>query len=304
MSTNTNTAAISYKLRIASEYEASGKTLHAIQIYRSILEAYPDAIECYYRLADIYEQIGKREQTSALLDAALCQFPKNNALRLFAGHFAFKNQRWSKTIEILSPISSEQEPMVAFFTGYSHFMLEDYQAAKAHFQNYIAIDTNPTFVPDAHVYLAKTFIHLHRYEDALASVKLAEKLLGPNSDIHLLFAIVYYYLGMDTHAVHAIENALLLADNDIRIYEWAGNVYLKVKEYEKLEKLYYRFISGNEASAMIYYNLGLACLHSDKLKEAETYLTMAAALEPENVMISKTLKQLSSKYEIRIGENG
>jgi len=48
-----------YKLKTAREFEAQSKPLHAIQIYLLLINDYPDYTEPYYRLAEIYENLGK-----------------------------------------------------------------------------------------------------------------------------------------------------------------------------------------------------------------------------------------------------
>lgn len=109
----------------------------------------------------------------------------------------------------------------------------------------------------------------------------------------LVFAIIYYYLDMETHAVSSVETALKQVDDDIRVYEWAGKIYLKAGEYDKIEKLYYKYISNNEASSDIYQTLGLALMHNNKIKEAESYFSMALALNPKDRLAKKALDEIS-----------
>lgn len=284
---------LQHRINQAADYEEQGKLLHAVQIYRALLEEAPDEMEIYQRLAVLYERLDNIQAATELLYGFLDRRPEDSDARLMAGHFLFRNHRWDEAIEVLADIEVESEPLAGFFTAYSYFMLKEYGEARKAFLEFINIETNSGFLNDAHLFLAKIYIQLKNYNEALKYARKASSHFQQSHEMSLVFAIIYYYLDMETHAVSSVETALKQVDDDIRVYEWAGKIYLKAGEYDKIEKLYYKYISNNEASSDIYQTLGLALMHNNKIKEAESYFSMALALNPKDRLAKKALDEIS-----------
>ncbi len=76
-----------HKMKIAGEYEAQGKPLHAAQIYNTLLEEYPDSVEIYFHLANLYEHMGNITPAADMLKDFLENDPENKEVRLFLGQF-------------------------------------------------------------------------------------------------------------------------------------------------------------------------------------------------------------------------
>ena len=128
---------LQHRLKTAREFEAQGKLLHAVQIYISIIQDHPDLIEAYFDLADMYESLGNITSGIELLESLIEQNPDDKDIRLFLGQYLLRNLKWNEAIEVLSYVLPEEEPLVSFFLGYSHFMLKEYEIARINFLNFI-----------------------------------------------------------------------------------------------------------------------------------------------------------------------
>jgi len=272
-----------HKISLARAFEAEGKHLHAQQIYQSILEEYPDEIETYFRITNLYEITGNILPAKKLLKQFLEDEPENKDVRLFLGQFLLRNSDWEEAIEELSFILPQEEPVASFFTGYAHFMLEEYELAKISFINFISFEKDSELLHEADIHLAKVELKLKNYEEALKYAKKAEVIYANYWELNKIYAETYYNLGMYAHAVQPVEKAIKLSPETAAPYELAGKIYLKLGDYIKAEKNFLRFIESIEdASSDIYTKLAEACLKNKKAKDALAYFDIAIKLDPKN----------------------
>ncbi len=296
---------IDHKIKQARDFETSGKHLHAIQVYKSLIDQHPENTEPYLLLADLYELLGKTTSAIQLLKDFLITDPENKEVRLYLGQFLLRNSMWEESNDVLGFIPPEEEPIVSFFLGYSNFMLEEYEMAKINLLNFISVEEHSELLHEAYLYMAKIEIELTNFESALSFAKKAELLYGNFWELSLIFAISYYHLGMYAHAILPVEKAKKLNPNDASVREWAGKIYLKSGDFLKAEENFLKYIElTEEASSEIYANLGEACYQAKKPKDAIVYFDMALKLDPENKFAITGKKNASTALENNKVNNG
>jgi tetratricopeptide (TPR) repeat protein len=270
-------------MKIAGDFEAQGKPLHAVQVYSSLLEEYPRSVELYLRLANLYEHLGNITPAANLLKDFLSNDPENKEVRLFLGQFFLKNLKWDNAIETLSFIMPQDEPIISFFIGYAHFMLKEYEPAKINFLNFLSYNRQSDLLNEANIYLAKIELIFKNYESALTYANRAEIMYSDSWELNQIYAETYFNLGMYTHALNFIEKAIKLNNGESSPFEWAGKIYLKLGDYLRAEKNFLKYIQSIEcASSDIYTKLAEACLKAHKTKDALGYYDIAVKLDPEN----------------------
>lgn len=283
------------KLKAAADFEASGKDLHAMQIYNTLIEKFPDELDPYFNLVNLYEKMNKIDAAGSMLKELLESHSDSLDIRLFTGQFFLRCKRWNDAIDILSIISPEEEPIVSFFLGYSHFMLNEFELAKVNFLNFITVENKSELYHEALIYLAKIEIELKNFEKALEYTSKALSIYSNNWELYLVTSIAYYYLGMYAHAVNTIFQAYKLNEKDLSINEWAGKIYHKAGDYLKAEKYFLYVIEHqDETSPEIYTFLGEACLHSKKTSDALKYFELALKLDPNNKKANEGKKYAAS----------
>ena len=274
---------LQHRLKTAREFEAQGKLLHAVQIYHLIIQDHPDLVEAYFDLADLYESLGNITPGIELLESLIEQNPDDKDVRLFLGQYLMRNSKWNEAIEVLSFIMPEEEPMVSFFLGYSHFMLEEYEIARLNFFNFIPKQKHSELLYEANLYLAKIEVKLKNFERALNYAKKTEELYSNFWELNFIYAECYYNLGMYAHAVNPIEKAIKLNPKENILSQLAGKIYMKHGDYLKAEKHFLKFIESIEnVSSDDYTKLGEACLKASKAKDAINYFDVAIKLDPAN----------------------
>ncbi len=274
---------LQHRLKTAREFEAQGKLLHAVQIYHLIIQDHPDLVEAYFDLADLYESLGNITPGIELLESLIEQNQDDKDVRLFLGQYLMRNSKWNEAIEVLSFIMPEEEPMVSFFLGYSHFMLEEYEIARLNFFNFIPKQKHSELLYEANLYLAKIEVKLKNFERALNYAKKTEELYSNFWELNFIYAECYYNLGMYAHAVNPIEKAIKLNPKENILSQLAGKIYMKHGDYLKAEKHFLEFIESIEnVSSDDYTKLGEACLKASKAKDAINYFDVAIKLDPAN----------------------
>ncbi|HAB54715.1 MAG: hypothetical protein A2315_10790 [Ignavibacteria bacterium RIFOXYB2_FULL_35_12] len=290
---------IKHKLNKATNFKVQGKYLHAIQICEQLLSEYPNNQDIHFELAELYDLSGNLNSSFHLLETYLENNPEDKDMRLFFGQFLLKNQLWNKAAEIFSLLNPEEKPIVSFFLGYSNFMLKDYEMARINYLNFLSRKAESELMYESYVYLAKIEIALNDFECALSYAKQSEIMYSSFWELHLIYAICYYNLGMDAHSILAIDKAIKLNPKGIESYEWAGKIFLRTGDFLKAEKYFIKYVeSVEEISSETYANLGEACLNSNKTKSALDYFELALKIDPgnKNALTGKKniLKKISS----------
>jgi tetratricopeptide (TPR) repeat protein len=286
---------IENRLKSAQDYEANGDSLHAMQLYYSIIKDEPDYIEAYFCLSELFEKQGNIESAKQILSDYINENPANNPAKLFYAQLLLRNSQWDNVIYILKSLSITEEPIAAFFLGYSYFMLKDYEHAKINFQNFISSGKKTELLHEAYIYLAKTEIQLRNFESALQHAKKSEIAYSNFWELNLVFAIIYYRLNMFTHAASSISKAVKLNAGEPNVYKWAGKIFLKVGEYLKAEENFHKHIGMVEYPASeIYSELGETYLKTNKAEDALQYYELALKIDPLNKYAFEGKKKASA----------
>jgi tetratricopeptide (TPR) repeat protein len=274
---------IIHKMKLASDFEMQGKLLHAAQIYNSIIIDRPDFTDAYFALGEVYEKLGNIDPVVEMIMTFLKKNPENKEVRIYLSEFLMRNQRWDEANEILGYMLPEEEPVVSFLIGYSHFMQKDYEVARINFLNFLKNCGPDELLQEASLYLAKIDINLKNFKSALDFLRKTEIVYSNFWEWNLLISVVYYNLGMYAHAIVPIQKSLKLNPQENSINKWAGKIYLKTGDYLKAEKQFLLYIDSEESTDPdLYTELAEACLRSNKPTEALAYFEIALRLDPQN----------------------
>lgn len=274
---------IDHKMKSALSYENEGMLLHALQIYLFLTDEYPDFKDAYIKLAQLYERLGNLQSAINAFNSLFENNPDDVDSRVYFAQFLLKNSLWDDAINALNFVDSAKVPIAAFFIGYSHFMLNEFELSKLSFLNFISIERNSELTHQAYIYIAKIELKLNNFEIALEYAKKAEVLYANFWELNYIYAETYLNLEMYTHAAKAIEKAISLNPEESIIYQLAGKIYLKLEYYKKSEKNFLKFIELNEdVPSEVYSKLAETCFKSGKLIEAQAYYEIAIKINPTN----------------------
>jgi tetratricopeptide (TPR) repeat protein len=272
-----------HKLKKASEFESQHKYLHAIQIYHSLMEEYPEYPEPFIKLAELYEHTGNAETALSVYEKIIHTQPDYIDLQLAFSQFLIRNKLWDMAIETLIRISPEDEPIISYFLGYTYYITKEYELAKINLLNFIISDEQPELIHEAYLYLAKTEYELGLFESASKYLSKAEMFFSNYWEVYLIRAKIRYQNNMPEHAAIAVEKALKLNEKESSVHFWAGKIYLNCRDFGKAEKHFKDYIDlCDEITSEDYSNLADVYYSADKFKEALNYFDKAIELDPEN----------------------
>ena len=270
---------IKFRLRLASAFIAEGKNLHAIQVYKNLIEE-TDRNEFYFQLAEIFENMGFIDAGKNVLTELLENKEPDNDVTLYFGQYLLRNSRWFEAIEVLNSIS-DSTPAALFLIAYSYLMINEFELAKEYFSNFIISDEKNDLKQEANLYLAKIEYELHNYDSALNYATNAQFLYSDFWELNLILAKVYYSLDMFTHAVNPIQKALKLNSKDATVQEFAGKIYYQLQDFKKAEKYFSEHIDlSSDVSAEIYTLLAKSFVKQRKIDEANLFFELALQIDP------------------------
>lgn len=270
---------IKYKLKLASIFISEGKNLHAIQIYKSLIEE-TEQEDVYYLLAELYEDMGYMNAGEKILKELLELKENKPEVAMYLGQYLLRNSKWLEAIEILS-VLTDQIHSTNFLIGYAYLMLDQFELSKEYFTEYSLSSDKGELKQEANLYLAKIEYELKNYDSALTYAKDAQFIYSEFWELNLTLAKVYYSLNMFTHSVLPIEKAVKLNPKDSAVLEFAGKIYYKLEDFKKAEQYFSDCIeNSSEISAEIYTLLAKSFLKQLKVKEAILFVDLALKIDP------------------------
>lgn len=271
---------IKFKLKLASAFISEGKTLHAVQIYKKLIEE-TEREEFYFQLAELYEDMGFVDAGINVLTELLNFKESGSEVVLYFGQYLLRNSRWIESIEVLNSIS-KFTPAALFLIAYSYLMLKEFELSKEYFKNFIESDEKNDLKQEANLYLAKIEYELRNYDSALNYATNAQFLYADFWELNLILAKVYFSLDMFTHAVNPIQKALKLNPKDASVQEFAGKIYYNLEDFKKSEKFFSNFVElSSDVSAEIYTLLAKSFVKQRKIDEANLFFELALQIDPE-----------------------
>lgn len=271
---------IKYKLKLASAFISEGKNLHAIQIYKNLIDV-TKREDIYYMLAELYEDMKFIDSGEKILQELIEQNDNSTEINMYLGQYLLRNAKWIDAIEVLNSLE-DQIYSSNFLIGYSYLMLNEFELSKDYFKKYISSDEKSELKQEANIYLAKIEYELNNFDSALNYAKSAQFVYSDFWELNLILAKVYYSLDMNTHAVTPIEKALKLNPKEIGVLEFAGKIYFKLEDFKQAEQYFSECIEhSSNISAEIYTLLAKSFVKQKKYNEAQLFFTLALQIDPE-----------------------
>jgi len=270
------------KIKTAVEFEAKGKFLHAVQIYQTLINDYPENCEPYINLADLYHAKGQKESAEKTLKIILTRQPDNYEVMLYYAQFLMQNNEWDRAVAKLLNVSVD-ESFLSYLIGYCYYKLGDCELARVHFLQFIISDADPELIHEVYFLLAKIELDLKQYESALKYAKKAKVMYNNHWELYLIIAKIYFHLKMYTHSCDSILKGIKLNVDETTLFEWAGKIHLKLDNFVKAKEYFEKHIDlKDNITSSDYFYLADACLKTGELKKALNFFNTAVKLDPGN----------------------
>ncbi|PIW69080.1 MAG: hypothetical protein COW08_09105 [Ignavibacteriales bacterium CG12_big_fil_rev_8_21_14_0_65_30_8] len=286
---------IDHKLINANKFIISGKFLHAIQLYKKLIDEFPDELEPYVQLANLYQNQNMKKEAEDLLLGYINKNDNNIDANIILAQIYLKNSNWEKVIEILQPIAPEDESISLFYLGYAYFMLEDNDFAKRYFENFLKYNHEPELFYEAQLFLAKIYLNIGEFNTALTYADKSEKFNSNFWELKYIYAAIYLKLKMLNFAVDNIEACLKLTKPRYNVYKLAGDIYLKADNFKKSEEYYLKCLDVEEKNDIdLFLNLADVSLKNKKFDQSVNYYNLALKLDSKHNIALKGKKNALS----------
>jgi protein O-GlcNAc transferase len=254
----------------AKAHEKKGQFTEARQLYRSVLEAFPQNLQAKKALKKLQENTTKENQATpsqAQLDAVIKLYSKGQI---------------QETLECVEILISEfpNEALLYNISGACYTRLGLLVTAVNHYQQ--ALTIKPDYA-EAHSNLGNRLKELGQLDMA---IKHYEKALTINPDS----AEVYYNLGntlkelgqLDA-AVKRYNQALNLTPNYVEAHYNLGNTLKKLGHLSAAAKQYSQVLAINPDYAQAHYNLGNTHKELSQFNAAVKHYEQALKINPNHV---------------------
>ncbi len=278
------------KLDLAERFEAEGKHLHALQIYKTLSEKENPSSVALMRLALLYEKMGREEVGTKTLERFLGENPNSIKVRRFYLQYLIKQKKYQEAINAANLISKEEDPTVYTLVGLAYYYLDEYEIAKVNFEEYIN-SKDESLLPEAYFYIASCNFKMAKLDEALKFIKKSEKLFGLNPELFLVKGMTYYAKKMYFHAFDALQQAELLDNGNFLIKELKAKVLFELGEYQKTKKILMEILEAGRGNAEYFSLLGTVNLKLNDKQKAKEYFVKALEINPEDEMAKKGLKK-------------
>lgn len=242
------------------EMDKEDEALEMLTTIEKTSDAYPQAL---LTLADYYQMLGLYEVAEQKINEALTLLPKEPLLLYAKGELLFETGRYLEAARVMEDLLPHQESLQAI--DLSLKLAEIYSAGAAYEEAipYYALALEKEVAPDVLFHAAYASFQVQQYETA---AKQLEDLLQIDPDYfsgYMLLAETYAMLEKNEDALKAIKDGIARDEFEKEYYLFAGKISLKL----------------------------------GKVKEAETFLREAIALDPEYMDAIFILSSLYSTEE-------
>ncbi|MEK3953325.1 Tetratricopeptide repeat-containing protein [Psychrobacillus psychrotolerans] len=242
------------------EMDKEDEALEMLTTIEKTSDAYPQAL---LTLADYYQMLGLYEVAEQKINEALTLLPKEPLLLYAKGELLFETGRYLEAARVMEDLLPHQESLQAI--DLSLKLAEIYSAGAAYEEAipYYALALEKEVAPDVLFHAAYASFQVQQYETA---AKQLEDLLQIDPDYfsgYMLLAETYAMLEKNEDALKAITDGIARDEFEKEYYLFAGKISLKL----------------------------------GKVKEAETFLREAIALDPEYMDAIFILSSLYSTEE-------
>lgn len=277
------------KLKSADDYFAQEKYLHAIQIYKELLEDRNYHRIASVKLAEIYEKMGNIDAVIKMFDNLMDENPLDTDLQRYYALFLIRNSKYEKALDVLLNIPEINFEEKSFLIGISYYRLNEYEIAKINLEDFVEANKKSELIPEAYQTLSKIYYHFEDLDKALELVKKAEYFQPNALDLYSHKAQIYYDKGMWYHAFEAIRRGLSFDEENVALNLWAGKILYEMEEFVKAESHLKFYAENGKPDSEVYSLLGIICKLNNKINEARSYFELALKLNPENKLARKEI---------------
>jgi tetratricopeptide (TPR) repeat protein len=267
-----------------THYEAANRYLNSGDRTNAEIEYKAFVTEALHRLANAEAQVGHFDYAFSLFKEALKFAPADNELQLDFAAASLDAERLPQAKEAAAQVVQRDahSARARFLLGRILYDSEDYQQAKTQLEAAVALNS------DFHTgyLLGKTYLVLHDEKSARVLFDEMVAGLGDTATLHTYFGRAYSLMDFPELALEEFHKAIARDAHARDAHYYLALSYLRHDEstgYAKAIPEFQAELQNNPNDVRSHYMLGYIALKQRNFAEAETELTRASQLQPEDL---------------------
>jgi tetratricopeptide (TPR) repeat protein len=232
----------------------------AVNKYSNELIAFEDTVENNLIQIEAFLRAGLIKEAEYKLQSFKEKYPSERRVLLLEGWLLMRQGRLQKALELTNKNlqANRNNPVAWRLRGEINFYLADYDKAIKDLRESKLLSDEPAI----RISLAKAYMSLERYEDAITELQVTIKTPGIQSEARLLLEHIYSRLDRKPALKKLYEQTLEKFPENVQWLNRAGAFAVKTGDFSKAEQLYQKAYSlrsqanltnnSNEAKDALY----------------------------------------------------
>jgi protein O-GlcNAc transferase len=263
----------------ARAFANEGKTLHAEQVYRRLINEEPTLIEAHIELASLYAEAGNVAAGISVLAKAHALLPEHVEITFLLGTFHLRAREYDKAITQYQKLTSRKLPHVHFNMGIAYFSKGNFKRAEEQLRLTLKLD--PKF-PKLNESIGELLTRKGSYAEAIQYLKRGIA-LDPYSWVsHHLLGVAYHAIQDLKNAYNEFVLAIEMDPNEAHSWQKCGEVLLEMKRVDEAERYLLKALELDPQFADALANVGQLYLMKGDPVQSTEYFNRALSLDPTN----------------------
>lgn len=252
----------------------TGKYLESANLGQKVLQKLPTDRNASVYLAYDYYNLGRYDETLALVTRYEKLLPREPNFPLLAGHVHKQSQLLNEAVDDYSRAIEKDPKMVDAYVnrGYVLNDLQNANAATADFQTALKLAPKNGV---AHLGMAFSDLQLRHAQDALNNVDTAEKVLGESGATHLVRATAYRQERLLSKAEKEYRAALKYSPDDLKLHLALADTLYYQRRYDDAIQALNDSLQLSPNDPLIYAELAHANAQLHRREETMKYVQAA-----------------------------
>jgi tetratricopeptide (TPR) repeat protein len=256
-------------IKEARRFVEEGKFLHAVQLYRRLIESEPSFNESYVQLSIIFAEWGHFEQAEQVLLKGYQNNPAKPELLLRLGDLQLRQQQFPQAISYYRRLRNQRMPQAHFNLGIAYMGVGNLDRAEEEVR--LAILSDPAF-PRGREVLGDILIRREAYTEAIKELKRGLRHEHYSGSGHRLLGIALSRVNEWSKAYDEFALAIDMDPQDAAGWQLCGDALLQLGRHAEAEAYLQKAITLKPELADAFASFGFLYLgRGDKAKARESF---------------------------------
>jgi tetratricopeptide (TPR) repeat protein len=260
-------------------FEQHAMWLHAIQIYRKLLDEYPDDYSIYLRLGLVYMEMGNLTAAEQVLLKALRALPNDSEVLYALGVISYRGEDYDRALFYLRRLVERDMPKAHYSLGLVHWKRSELNDAERHLKR--TLELQPDHF-DAALALGETRLRAGKRPEALDALNTAWKMAAHSLSGLQSLAAAFVKAASWEQAVACFQAALALDPARLDIQTGLASALAGAGRLDEAEFLYKGILERHPHNDISLMGLGRIAMLRSNHNRARDYFRRVLEIVPDH----------------------